>query len=598
MEERLIIRTSSSRSCYLLISYIAVASAFLFSVWINQRGYQDPGILDGILIPTAIFVLVSVFVMVFAEDNRLTAIVAAIFLVSLNLIPGLKYQLFYGCYDSVAHYGYVQSLVSLGHVPQTGFYAPAYSDTPGMHILIGSFSLVSGISVNDVLRFVIPAMYGIFPLVVFFITRDILDQTAQRFIIIVSSFPLVGILGYALSGTTIGLLLFVLFLAFLFRRMSSSKRGFTIALLVLSFALTISHGVTSLFLSLILGAAAFVLVFLRSVGASFPSRSQVHGYVTTFSFLITLVMTWWSYKATLYLTSIAVVLQRVFASESSGQLIPNRFFEIPLWAKLRILLVAYSEFLVMMFVSLIGILLLVKMVRRGQLGQRAKDFYLHLTLLASIILGAILIQFVIGLGGIGYDRFLCYAVVLSPFLVGLVFWRLNKCLAVASRKWAANTVIAIIYLALLLVCLIQAFSYEPLIPKASVLSQTLPEDVPLVDFRAANTIYKVKLISFAEAYSSPDSRIASDTVTRFQMYGFAKASFSSRNMYFSPLESPGLDWTLLLLQTSDKAGPFNEKAEYHTQEYLDEFRTAGNVVYDNGLSIIVVRPPYMGSDIP
>jgi len=366
----------------------------------------------------------------------------------------------------------------------------------------------------------------------------------------------------------------------------------------LSFALTISHGVTSLFLSLILGAAAFVLVFLRSVGASFPSRSQVHGYVTTFSFLITLVMTWWSYKATLYLTSIAVVLQRVFASESSGQLIPNRFFEIPLWAKLRILLVAYSEFLVMMFVSLIGILLLVKMVRRGQLGQRAKDFYLHLILLASMILGAILIQFVIGLGGIGYDRFLCYAVVLSPFLVGLVFWRLNKCLAVASRKWAANTVIAIIYLALLLVCLIQAFSYEPLIPKASVLSQTLPEDVPLVDFRAANTIYKVKLISFAEAYSSPDSRIASDTVTRFQMYGFAKASFSSRNMYFSPLESPGLDWTLLLLQTSDKAGPFNEKAEYHTQEYLDEFRTAGNVVYDNGLSIIVVRPPYMGSDIP
>jgi hypothetical protein len=38
---------------------------------------------------------------------------------------------------------------------------------------------------------------------------------------------------------------------------------------------------------------------------------------------------------------------------------------------------------------------------------------------------------------------------------------------------------------------------------------------------------------------------------------------------------------------SDKAAPFNEKAEHHTPEEINTLRSNENVIYDNGESFVM-----------
>jgi hypothetical protein len=84
--------------------------------------------------------------------------------------------------------------------------------------------------------------------------------------------------------------------------------------------------------------------------------------------------------------------------------------------------------------------------------------------------------------------------------------------------------------------------------------------------------------------------VASDTVTRWQINGFANDTFANRVIYYSPLMVQNLGWDLFLLHYDGKAGPLNEKVENRTSERLTELKDAlGNVVYDNGESFIIVR---------
>jgi hypothetical protein len=139
------------------------------------------------------------------------------------------------------------------------------------------------------------------------------------------------------------------------------------------------------------------------------------------------------------------------------------------------------------------------------------------------------------------------------------------------------------------VCLLQVFPFQPLIPRASVLSSNLPDDEYLVDYRMVNTVYQKQMILYAERFSGADAKISSDVVTMFQAFGFADSIFS-KHTWSSPLQtdqSQTKEWDLLLLHRGDRAAPFNEGAEYHTGEILDHIRSIGNLVYDNGESFVI-----------
>lgn len=587
-ENEFTIKSSKSKNGYLLALYIVVAASFLFVVMFHERGYQDAWVLDGILLPTMIFVFVSIIVETLVSNNSLTTIVASTSTAVLSVIPGLKYELFLGCYDSVIHFGTIERLMSLGRVPQTGYYASYYSDVPGMHLFTSSLSIVSGISVNEVFRFILPATYFMIPLMIFFITKNMLDKTVQRHIIIASSFPIA--LGYIIVGTTFALIIYILFVAIFLRRAftSENKAKYSVLLFILAFTLIISHAVTSLFLVFLLVGMLLALKSVKLMKKKFPSKSLINDYTIPSFFFMVLLITWWAYRAQIYFVSLSGIIERIFFIGSAAGPLPARFFVIPLSAQLQILTVLHLRNVIIGLVSLFGLLILIKQFRRRELNEKTKDFYLHLLLFLGTISAPPFIQFAVQYGELGYDRFIPYAIILSPLLAGIALWRLDEYSARAFKNAATRGLVyASILFMLFSLCLIQTFCFQPMIPRANVLSKDLPEDEYIFDIRVANTVYQREMIAHAERYSPTNARIASDAVTRFQIYGFTDPSFASNVIWLSPLENQNLTWDLFLLHMDERAAPFNEKAEYHTPERIDEFRETGNIIYDNGLSFII-----------
>jgi len=335
---------------------------------------------------------------------------------------------------------------------------------------------------------------------------------------------------------------------------------------------------------------SLVLALAGHVRNSFPVASMLRNYVTSSLFLGVLLAAWWEFRATFYFNSFAGILESLFLGRKMAVPIPSRFFEIPLFERLKVIALLHLNGIVIALVSFVGLCVFIVMLRRKDLEVKAKNFYLQLILFLSIILAAVFFQFVVGYVGTGYKRYLNYALVLRPFLAGLALLYLDKYLAINIRNGIVkNLAFTCILFMLFSLCLVEVFPYQPFVPRANVVSKDLPEDIYLLDFRAVNTIYQRDMILFAENFSSSDARIASDITTRFQIYGFAGPSFSSRNIWYSPLENPNLKWDLFLLHTNEKAAPFNEKAEYHTTEIINGFREAGNTIYDNGMSIILER---------
>jgi len=187
-----------------------------------------------------------------------------------------------------------------------------------------------------------------------------------------------------------------------------------------------------------------------------------------------------------------------------------------------------------------------------------------------------------------------YAIVLSPFLVGLTLWGLDRFLKTRFKRTRIKNFAFVTILFLIVAsCLISIFPYQPLVPRASIISKDLPENEYLIDFRAANTIYQKEMIIFAERYAPGnlnELKISSDEVTRQQIFGFTNSSFSSTHIWYTPF-SPNmtLEWDLCLLHKSDKAGPFSEKPEYRTDEIVNRLLSKGNIVYDNGESFILEK---------
>jgi hypothetical protein len=217
---------------YFLVLCI-VTIIYFCTVIINQRNYQDAWILDGIVIPTAIFVLFFIFAETFIQENKKLVILAAFFLAAINIIPGLKYPLFCGCYDAPAHFRFTNEIVSLGYIPENEYISEMYESNPAMHIFMACVSIISGFSINDILKFIVPALSGLLPFIIYFLTRDILDNTTQRYVIIASSFPIVQ--RFITYGTSLAMLPYFLLIAIFFHRLSAKIKGSSYWLIFLKF---------------------------------------------------------------------------------------------------------------------------------------------------------------------------------------------------------------------------------------------------------------------------------------------------------------------------------------------------------------------------
>ena len=578
---------------HLLLIYSTITIVFVSVVFLKQRGYQDTWILQDVFVPTMIYIFTSLAVAVLANDNRVVALVCASFLVVLNAIPNLKYQLFYGTFDSVGHYGYVKDLLSLGFVPQTGFYASSYSDFPGMHIFIGSLSLVSGVLLGESIKIVTSAIFGTIPLMTYLVANRIFEKSICKYIVIASIFsPAVS---YALAGSVFALPLYFSFFCVLFRRnlLNENRKQLTLVLMIFGFSLLISHAVTILALVSLMAMMVLLLKCVDFIKKYFR-HSLSSMYLGTLFFLVLIFSAWLMFKAGSMFEKFVEAVQRIFFSEIIVGPVPVRFYEVPFWAQLRFVAIGHLSDAIITGLTFAGLFVLLKKFKRKNKCVFV-NLYLPLLCLLSGTSLVLTFQLVTGFGELGYGRLMNYAMVFSPFFVGLLLWHLNERISTTFRKMRFERfALFLLLFSCISLSLIQIFPYQPLVPGANVLSKDLPADEYIFDFRSVNTIYQEKMISFAERFSSGDASIASDRVTRWQIRGLANESFSRRLVSYSPLE-PNMNienkgWDIFLLHYGSRSGPLNEKVEYRTREKLENLRdTLGNVVYDNGESFIIAR---------
>jgi hypothetical protein len=274
-------------------------------------------------------------------------------------------------------------------------------------------------------------------------------------------------------------------------------------------------------------------------------------------------------------------------SRSGTSLIPTTFFKVPLLAKVTFFALDYANEAVLALLCCAGIIVL--FLKLGNdIREAYKEFYMFLVCLLCAILALLALQFLSGFSAIEYDRLIVYGTVLSPFLVGLFLWHVHKYF---SRYKLGSVVVALLLFAIMSASILSIYPYQPVAPTANVLSKDLPNNEYVYDFRSVNTVYQVNMILFAQSFSTNNTIVAADTVTRWQIYGFANDAFNSRTLYYSPLDYPNLDWTLFLCHYDGKAGPLNEPVENRTSERLNELKNSigNNVVYDNGQSFIIAR---------
>ena len=570
----------------ILLVYAAIAAAFIVEDLLNQRGYQDSWILQDIFVPTILYILTFSVTVVLLDNNKLVALVCASFVIVLNAIPNLKYEFFYGTFDSVAHYGYIGNLVSLGHVPSTGFYAPSYQDFPGMHIFIGSLSIISGLSLNVTMKLVTSTIMGIVPLMTYFATNRVFEPGIQRFIIVASGLP--TFMSYSLSGTTFGVALYFCIICVILRSLlTDNKRQHAIVLLILVFGLLFSHAITTLYLISFLVIAVLLLKFL-SIRKKWVLKSYRNARVLVMGILMIFIV---SFVARLTFGSGNVLETFTYAGESlltgpGSGIVPGTFFKVPFSAKVVFLALTYTMDAVIALMGCIGVIVLFVKLRHKNRNLYEK-FYMFLLCFGGAILALLAFQFLSGFSGIEYGRLIIYAIVLSPFLVGLFLWYLGHYF---GRYRLGSALVVLVLFSCISISLIQIFPYQPMAPRANVLSPDLPANEYIFDYRSVNTVYQEKMILFAESFSSNNAIVASDTVTRWQINGFSNDTFASRVIYASPLMVQNLGWDLFLLHYDGKAGPLIEPVENRTSERLTELKNSlGNVVYDNGESFIIAR---------
>lgn len=420
----------SRKNLLFLLIFIAATVALVTVALFNRRDYQDTWILQDIVSVTAVYVLVFSFFAVACVDNRLLALGCASFIIVLNAIPNLKYDMLNGTFDSITHYGYAQNLVSLGHVPSTGFYASTYQDFPGMHILIGSLSIVTGLSVSAIIQLVTSLLVGIIPLMTYFATNRVFEPSIQRFIVVASGLPILT--SYGLTGTTFAVPLFFSIICLILRSLlTENKRTRSIEHVIVSLMLVLgllfSHAMTTLYLILSLLIAVLLLKFLSIKGKSVV-KSYQNARVLVMGILMILLV---SFAARLMFGSGSLLEiltdagKMILTSHTTAGIVPGTFFKVPLSAKVIFLALSHIGDAVIVLMSCVGILVLFVNLRRKN-REIYEKFYVFLLCVEGAILALLAAQFLLAFSGVEYERLVGYAIVLSPFLVGLFLWHLNN----------------------------------------------------------------------------------------------------------------------------------------------------------------------------
>lgn len=575
---------------YLLVYSISLIS-FVSFILINKRSYHDIWILSDIVAPTLIFIIIFLVVVIYCENDNAIVLICSSFIMVLTLIPALKYEIFYGAADTTFHYMSISKIISDGHVISETI----YSGTPSLHIFISIFTQMSGISQNIGFKYAMPVTFGVVPLLFYFISHKlVVEKTLVKYVVIASAFPLIT--AYYLVGTIFPLIFLIILVPLPIIRENQEKKHksmYGIILIIVLFALLVSHTITSLFFLLFL-VWSIPFLMLTNMIKRFPVSQLLLLNLSKVLLLATvLFISWWMYQANFLFGTFVENIVNVIVEQSINKApVPQRFFEIPLLSKVKIFSIFHLKDAIISLLTIFG-LITIPMLKTTNV---EKSFYIYLISFLTPILAFIVFQLVTGYGDFEYYRFINYGLIFTPFFVGVLLYRVKLAIDSSHLNFKMKPMLMLLIMfAIISISLIQFFPYQPLVPNANEMSEIYTYDDDIFEFNHVNTIYQKNMIYFTSKYTPTYATITSDIYTRLQLIAFYDeligTPLTSRHTWHSAIMNEELEWDYFLLHWNGKSGPFTEQFEYRTNEKIMWHRNirGRNIIYDNEESFIIQR---------
>jgi hypothetical protein len=556
-----------------LLSFVLLLGRTAFSfVDIN-----DDWLLGGILPYFLLFVVLYSVVACSVTDLKLVAFITALFMVAVNCVPNLKYTFIYGYYDSLPHYGFVQGIMNVGHIPATAFYSIQYGAAPGLHIFLSSLAIVSGGSAVYAFKLFLTLYPSTFPLLLYFVTKRIKAPTLLSKATLISVAVISPVI-YPYTGTSA---VFFLYVPFLYigilliaaRNSLPNVRAFLILDTLLALSIVISHDVTT-FLLLGFFLSALIVSTVRKVVAG---RSlDLFPYTVALGFvIIALSHLLFSSDANFdtFLNLIFNSIQSLFqGSTPLAVSYYQGFYILSLKDQLLVYVAKWGMYTVAVALTVSALVF----VRFRMKQNETRKFYNLLVFPLLFPLFVLLLSLFVRAFN---DRFFYYFLAFVPFFAGLTFYK-----TVYSRSHRLNNVfLSLAVLSLILITSFQRYPPQPLFP----LITSEYGRYAVVDWRQVNTIYDRSLIAFASGHITNRS-IATDNPMRWQIYGLTDIQFQRLLTWDNPVLDESVNAPLVFVSPGTTAhiiASGKDAIRYH--EYIDVAVEIDDLLYTNGQSYIL-----------
>ena len=575
--------------------YILSIGILLGSASSLHRSYQDSWALEN-LIPQILLVILffSIYVV---NEKRLVYIVISVclFIFSFKALPGFKYINPYGsAIDQSVHWANIQAMLNSG-IPENG---NVYSDEPGIYILLIALNLLGNVSTSSLLRFGPALLLSLSPFFIYIIGKSISKSDDQLRFIVISCVFITDPYFLVLQGSTFGTFLFTIFVAIFFNRnkkyQSSFNISWTILLIIVLCSLTMTHAITSLITGVILLVIWGFQTFYNEVLNISQNERRKAVYLTANLGILSLVITlsWWVYKANLVINVVVektVQLLVNFLNPIRPPIPPN-FFSLSSGEQMIILSLYHLDFILVILLSVIGFLLFLR-----SFSNRASELRKLLIPLSMqiIFISVLFFQLVFKIGQIEYSRFISYLLIFSPIFIGetlLGFETFLKRRYLTNKIW--KSILSVSLMSLIIVAFIQAFPYQPIVPKRAIINDS--ESQPVVYLHTVLSNNQISMLQFVKNHLLPGVKIGADIVTFNSAIGFwgieqTQIIHLQRALPTQPIQNG--KWAIFLYHRPGPAGPLFEQLEYRNLAIIPllNLPTNWSVLYDNGGSFVISR---------
>jgi hypothetical protein len=562
-----------NKSTILKLILIVAIIILIGNAIVISRDYQDSWVLEGLEIPFILFVVT--YALAFFSEKSMSWLIAlsvigrAIFL----LIPNLKYIWFQGtAIDQNQQYALANYVYNQGYIATQGpspiFF---YIRTPLIHLNFAIFSIISGISVVDSLKYIPVLLSPAYPLLTYIIMKNLFphESTLTKYALFISSIPITAE-KYAVTGSQFGVLLIFFILASIVTLLRKNDRRHWSIFVFFALVLPMAHSVSSLLIAMLLLA---IMLFQKI------PYSRLKPYLKPSGVLLAIVSctAWLMFSAVFTFEKMVDVIFGgvVMGVNPSPSDIPSRFFElarVSILETVKALLALNGGEFLLLLLTLGGFVILLRM--RKRLDDASKYFLvISFLMLAFIPLGV--------MTKVGVFRALHFVSPLFPIFSSIFILHLAK-----RKMWLRVAMLSLI----LFVVTLQLYRCQPLIPSANILSKGLPASEPLAYISGVNSVYQRQMIQFAGRYL--DGRIACDTATQSQIIGLTELNFSADHLsWYYPLDKsqPKKEYDYFLIHFPGVSGRIDESAELRTMDLIVGAVYNSSVIYSNGESFIL-RP--------